>query len=141
VHTSEDGEWETGDVIKLKPSTKRRKTLEMAAKPVLPRREVATEQPLEYPIESPLITAELKAPPAEDTTAKEPETEFETSREEGFTTGPHGTPTHWKQAVFLLKAPIELSRGALCTKLLLLKITEWLCRYGDTGDILLSQER
>jgi hypothetical protein len=33
------------------------------------------------------------------------------SREESFTTGPHGIPTHWKQAVFLLKAPIEIQPG------------------------------
>ena len=30
-----------------------------------------------------------------------------------FTTGPRGTPTHWKQTVFLLKEPLEVAEGAL----------------------------
>ncbi|KAJ1733472.1 hypothetical protein LPJ72_002857 [Coemansia sp. Benny D160-2] len=29
----------------------------------------------------------------------------------GFTTGPHGTPTHWKQTVFLLREPICMELG------------------------------
>ena len=28
-----------------------------------------------------------------------------------LTTGPHGTPTHWKQTLFLLKTPIDVSEG------------------------------
>ncbi|KAJ1964790.1 hypothetical protein GGI12_001196 [Dipsacomyces acuminosporus] len=29
----------------------------------------------------------------------------------GFTTGPHGTPTHWKQTVFVLKEPVDAKQG------------------------------
>ncbi|KAJ2844622.1 hypothetical protein IWW36_005111 [Coemansia brasiliensis] len=29
----------------------------------------------------------------------------------GFTTGPHGTPTHWKQTVFVLKEPVAVVVG------------------------------
>ncbi|KAJ2457955.1 hypothetical protein GGF42_002376 [Coemansia sp. RSA 2424] len=29
----------------------------------------------------------------------------------GFTTGPHGTPTHWKQTVFVLREPIQAKQG------------------------------
>ncbi|KAJ1780048.1 hypothetical protein GGH19_001653 [Coemansia sp. RSA 1807] len=29
----------------------------------------------------------------------------------GFTTGPHGTPTHWKQTVFVLREPIVAAAG------------------------------
>ncbi|KAJ1799109.1 hypothetical protein LPJ59_002052 [Coemansia sp. RSA 2399] len=29
----------------------------------------------------------------------------------GFTTGPHGTATHWKQTVFLLREPIDMELG------------------------------
>ena len=36
-------------------------------------------------------------------------------REESFSTGPFSKETHWKQLVFLLKAPIELDRGASLT--------------------------
>jgi protein arginine N-methyltransferase 3 len=28
-----------------------------------------------------------------------------------FTTGSHGTPTHWKQTIFLLREPIKVSEG------------------------------
>lgn len=28
-----------------------------------------------------------------------------------FTTGPRGTPTHWKQTVFLLKEPLVVVEG------------------------------
>lgn len=28
-----------------------------------------------------------------------------------FTTGPQGTPTHWKQTVFLLKKPFKVQQG------------------------------
>jgi protein arginine N-methyltransferase 3 len=31
----------------------------------------------------------------------------------GFTTGPSGTPTHWKQTVFLLAHPFEVKEGDL----------------------------
>jgi hypothetical protein len=115
VHTNEEGEWETGDVIKLKPSAKRRKTLEQAARPTLPPREIAAEQSSEQANETlpKHVDPEAQPTPTQDNAAKKPEVEFETSREESFTTGPHGTPTHWKQAVFLLKTPIELSRGML----------------------------
>ncbi|KAJ2785900.1 hypothetical protein H4R18_000289 [Coemansia javaensis] len=33
------------------------------------------------------------------------------SRMGGFTTGPHGTPTHWKQTIFVLRAPIAAKQG------------------------------
>ncbi|KAI8322119.1 S-adenosyl-L-methionine-dependent methyltransferase [Martensiomyces pterosporus] len=29
----------------------------------------------------------------------------------GFTTGPHGAPTHWKQTVFVLKEPVAAKQG------------------------------
>ncbi|KAI9501223.1 S-adenosyl-L-methionine-dependent methyltransferase [Coemansia spiralis] len=29
----------------------------------------------------------------------------------GFTTGPHGTPTHWKQTVFVLREPVDMEPG------------------------------
>ncbi|KAJ2160403.1 hypothetical protein GGF46_002293 [Coemansia sp. RSA 552] len=29
----------------------------------------------------------------------------------GFTTGPHGTPTHWKQTIFVLRDPIQAKAG------------------------------
>ncbi|KAJ2027068.1 hypothetical protein IWW57_002773 [Coemansia sp. S610] len=29
----------------------------------------------------------------------------------GFTTGPHGTATHWKQTVFVLREPIQAKQG------------------------------
>ncbi|KAJ2891815.1 hypothetical protein GGI21_005760, partial [Coemansia aciculifera] len=29
----------------------------------------------------------------------------------GFTTGPHGMPTHWKQTVFVLREPIQAKQG------------------------------
>ncbi|KAJ2080299.1 hypothetical protein H4R24_003174 [Coemansia sp. RSA 988] len=29
----------------------------------------------------------------------------------GFTTGPHGTPTHWKQTIFVLRDPIKVENG------------------------------
>lgn len=29
-----------------------------------------------------------------------------------FTTGPRGTPTHWKQTVFLLKEPLVVVQGS-----------------------------
>ena len=28
-----------------------------------------------------------------------------------FTTGPQGTPTHWKQTMFLLREPLQVSEG------------------------------
>lgn len=113
VHTSGDGDWETGDVLKLRPSHKRRKTLESKEAPnvsnlVDPDQTTTEPQSIIKPssvgkIDSPL--AQMHGP---GTAGEElaPET-----REESFTTGPHGTPTHWKQTVFLLKTPIEIRRG------------------------------
>jgi len=119
VHKNEDGEWETGDVLKLRPSAKRRKTLEQATRPVIPATEATLDQasgqataPRESPPNTTTTTKMVDQPASTDgTTAPKPETEFETSREESFTTGPHGAPTHWRQAVFLLKTPVELGRG------------------------------
>lgn len=33
-----------------------------------------------------------------------------------FSTGPHATPTHWKQTIFYLKDPIPVTQGMLLTK-------------------------
>lgn len=52
-----------------------------------------------------------KATPPKSEQLLSPITDPLQSREESFTTGPQGTPTHWKQAVFLLKTPIEIQRG------------------------------
>ncbi|SCV73747.1 BQ2448_6177 [Microbotryum intermedium] len=39
-----------------------------------------------------------------------------------FTTGAHGTPTHWKQTMFLLKEPIQVEQGAFGTPILFYRI-------------------
>ncbi|KAG8832287.1 hypothetical protein FRC17_001569 [Serendipita sp. 399] len=119
VHS--EGDWETSDVLKLKPSAKRRKTLDQAsAPPVLPA-DGASPAPAPAPASALVSTSPLAESTVGDSARTQTYIPQSTSptigfnradrREESFTTGPHGTPTHWKQTVFLLKTPIELKTG------------------------------
>jgi protein arginine N-methyltransferase 3 len=103
VHTGE-GEWETGDVLKLRPSVKRKKTGELDA-----TKTSVEEKTKDDTSAAPTETAKLP------TTTTATSIDAEKGREESFTTGPHGTQTHWKQTVFLLKSPVELNRGRYLT--------------------------
>lgn len=39
------------------------------------------------------------------------DTHFDLPRSLNFTTGPHSTPTHWKQVVFYIKDPVPIQNG------------------------------
>ena len=117
VDTSGDGDWETGDVLKLRPSHKRRKTLESKEPPDVSKFDADSNnqhaQPGKTspePIIRPSSFANTSSMQGQAMDAAVGELVPET-RDESFTTGPSGTPTHWKQTVFLLKTPIEVTRG------------------------------
>ncbi|KAG8825837.1 hypothetical protein FRC19_010390, partial [Serendipita sp. 401] len=98
VHTG-DGDWEVSDVLKLKPSAKRRKTLDQASGPPI----VPTGAPASALVSSSPEQA-IPAVDVDDQKGVSQNSPVQTGfsradrREESFTTGPHGTPTHWKQA-------------------------------------------
>ena len=110
VHTGE-GDWEQGDVLKLRPSLKRKKTsermVEEEKKKARSSKSTTMETPPETKPNPETITVVVVG--SSPLTTDDP-LEIE-SREESFTTGPHGIPTHWKQTVFLLKTPIEIQNG------------------------------
>ncbi|KAJ2452738.1 hypothetical protein EV183_002717 [Coemansia sp. RSA 2336] len=66
----------------------------------------ATCGPSREELAQPVYTSDGSAAVAPKALWKQPESSMH-----GFTTGPHGTPTHWKQTVFVLKDPITVAAG------------------------------
>ncbi|KAI9470195.1 S-adenosyl-L-methionine-dependent methyltransferase [Coemansia mojavensis] len=66
----------------------------------------ATCGPSREELAQPVYTSDGSGAVAPKALWKQPESSMH-----GFTTGPHGTPTHWKQTVFVLKDPIAVAAG------------------------------
>ncbi|EPQ26655.1 uncharacterized protein PFL1_05635 [Pseudozyma flocculosa PF-1] len=70
---------------------------------------------VEAPTESDVYGLDLQGSAVTAPPPPPPEQEGAKGEVVSFTTGPHGLMTHWKQTVFLLKQPIQASRGDTIT--------------------------